>query len=267
MSSNIYGVSLGNEGKIYYFKAEKIDFVKNDKVVVETEKGIQLGKVVFLIDDEKKINISIDEMKSILRMATDEDYDRYLDNLKDGVECLKKARKLATDLNLNMNLLDANYTLDRKQLLFNFIADERVDFRELAKKLAFTYKTRIELRQIGARDKARNIGGLGPCGRPLCCSSFLNHIDSVTMNMAKNQNIALNPSKINGLCGRLLCCLSYEDEEYTRCQKGLPSVGQTVKTSFGSGRVVSIDILNRKYKVDIDGVIKEIELGCGKCIK
>ena len=116
-------------------------------------------------------------------------------------------------------------------------------------------------------DKARTICGIGQCGRPLCCSTFLNHIDSVTMNMAKNQNIALNPSKINGLCGRLLCCLTYEDEEYSRCQKGMPNVGQTVKTDQGSGKVVSVDILNRKYKVDVDGIIKEIELGCDKCKK
>ena len=151
--------------------------------------------------------------------------------------------------------------IKKKQLLFNFIADERVDFRELAKRLAGMYKTRIELRQIGARDKARNICGIGQCGRTLCCSTFLNHIDSVTMNMAKNQNIALNPSKINGQCGRLLCCLTYEDEEYARCQNGMPSVGQTVKTDDGSGKVISVDILKRKYKVDIDGNIKEIELG------
>jgi cell fate regulator YaaT (PSP1 superfamily) len=187
-----------------------------------------------------------------------------IDSLKTSLE---NARNIAEELELDMNILDANYTLDRKQLLFNFIADERVDFRELAKRLASLYKTRIELRQIGARDKARTICGIGQCGRPLCCSTFLNHIDSVTMNMAKNQNIALNPSKINGLCGRLLCCLTYEDEEYTRCQKGMPNVGQTVKTEFGSGKVVSVDILNRKYKVDIDNVIREIELGCDKCKK
>ena len=136
---------------------------------------------------------------------------------------------------------------------------------KLAKKLASSYKTRIELRQIGARDKARTICGIGQCGRPLCCSTFLNHIDSVTMNMAKNQGISLNPNKINGLCGRLLCCLTYEDDEYVRCGKGLPNVGQTVKTDFGKGKVISVDILNRKYKVDIDGTIKEIELGCGEC--
>ena len=264
--SNIYGITLKNEGKIYYFNGENLEVDAGKYVVVETEKGIQYGKVMYKAENNK-VNIPVEEMKKVLRVSTDDDYDTYLKNLADAEKCLAKARKIAKELELDMNILDASYTLDRKQLLFNFIADERVDFRELAKKLAAAYKTRIELRQIGARDKARTICGIGQCGRPLCCSTFLNHIDSVTMNMAKNQNIALNPSKINGLCGRLLCCLTYEDEEYVRCGQGMPNVGQTVKTEFGKGRVVSVDILNRKYKVDIDGVIKEIELGCGKCTK
>ena len=264
--NNVYGIVLGNEGKIYYFNGKELELNRDDKVVVETEKGIQLGSVSYKLVN-KKINISIDDMKPIVRVATDKDISNFETNLKLSTECLENARSIAQELELDMNILDANYTLDKKQLLFNFIADERIDFRELAKRLAGLYKTRIELRQIGARDKARTICGIGQCGRPLCCSTFLNHIDSVTMNMAKNQNIALNPSKINGLCGRLLCCLTYEDEEYSRCQKGMPSVGQTVKTDIGSGKVVSVDILNRKYKVDVDGVIKEIELGCDKCKK
>lgn len=264
--SNIYGICLGNEGKVYYFDGNDLELSKDDKVVVETEKGIQLGKVMGSVLEEK-VKIPVSDMKKVIRVASEEDYDCYLNNLKDAVNCLSKARNLVKELGLSMNILNANYTLDRKQLLFNFIADERVDFRELAKRLASLYKTRIELRQIGARDKARTICGIGQCGRTLCCSTFLNHIDSVTMNMAKNQNIALNPSKINGLCGRLLCCLTYEDEEYLRCQKGLPSVGQTVKSEFGSGKVVSVDILNRKYKADFDGVVKEIELDCDKSSK
>lgn len=262
--NKIYGVTLKSEGKIYYFNGQDLELEKDTYVVVETEKGIQMGKIMYKALNDK-VNIPVEEMKIILRAATSEDNDNFLKNLADAEKCLEKARKLAKELELKMNILDASYTLDRKQLLFNFIADERIDFRELAKKLAAAYKTRIELRQIGARDKARTICGIGQCGRTLCCSTFLNHIDSVTMNMAKNQNIALNPSKINGLCGRLLCCLTYEDEEYVRCGKGLPNVGQTVKTDFGKGKVVSVDILNRKYKVDIDGTIKEIELGCGEC--
>ena len=260
---NIYGVVLKNEGKIYYFNGNDLEIENDTYVVVNTEKGIQYGKVVQKVENDK-VKISLDDLKDIVRITTDEDYDTYLKNLADAEKALKKARELVQELELNMNILDVSYTLDRKQLLFNFIADERVDFRELAKKLAAVYKTRIELRQIGARDKARMVCGIGQCGRQLCCSSFLSHIDSVTMNMAKNQNIALNPSKINGVCGRLLCCLTYEDEEYTRCQVGMPAVGQTVKTDFGSGKVVSVDVLKRKYKVDLDGIIKEIELDSEK---
>lgn len=261
--SNVYGVSLGGEGKVYYFNGESLEIEKGVNVIVDTEKGTQLGKVMYKADNSK-INISPSDMKNIIRVSTDEDYDTYLKNLASAKECLAEAKKIVKELDLDMNLLDASYTLDKKQLLFNFIADERVDFRELAKRLASLYKTRIELRQIGARDKARTMSGLGLCGRQLCCSSFLNHIDSITMNMAKNQGLALNPSKINGLCGRLLCCLIYEDEVYSECQKGLPSVGQTVKVGGESGKVISVDILNRSYKVDIDGVIKEIEVDSGK---
>ena len=260
----IYGITLKSEGKIYYFNGQDLELEKDSYAVVETEKGIQMGKIMYLAENDK-VNIPVEDMKKVLRAATEEDNEAFLKNLADSEKCLEKARKIAKELDLKMNILDASYTLDRKQLLFNFIADERIDFRELAKKLAASYKTRIELRQIGARDKARTICGIGQCGRPLCCSTFLNHIDSVTMNMAKNQGISLNPNKINGLCGRLLCCLTYEDEEYVRCGKGLPNVGQTVKTDFGKGKVVSVDILNRKYKADIDGTIKEIELGCGEC--
>lgn len=264
--NNIYGITLKAEGKIYYFNGEDLEIEVGSYVVVETEKGIQIGKVANKVDINK-INISVEDMKKIVRVSTDEDYDVYLKNLAEAEKCLVKAREFVKELGLQMNILDASYTLDKKQLLFNFIADERVDFRELAKKLAGVYKTRIELRQIGARDKARTICGLGHCGRTLCCSTFLNHIDSVTMNMAKNQNIALNPSKINGLCGRLLCCLTYEDDEYIRCGKGMPSVGQTVKVDNEKGKVISVDILNRKYKVNVDGIIKEIELDVGKSSK
>ena len=266
MSNKIYGITLKDDGKVYFFNGGDFGFKKGDLVVVETENGNQFGKVVSNLS-QNSVSIPIEEMKKILRTATSKDIDDYNKNIADSEKCLNKAREIAKELDLSMNILDANYSLDKKQLLFNFVAEERVDFRELAKRLAALYKTRIELRQIGARDKARSVCGIGQCGRKICCSSFLNHIDSITMNMAKNQNIALNPSKINGLCGRLLCCLTYEDDEYVRCQKGLPAVGQTVKTDFGSGKVISVDVLNRKYKVDIDGLVKEIVVDCGKCAK
>ena len=157
-----------------------------------------------------------------------------------------------------MKIIDANYTLNREQLLFHFLADNRIDFRVLAKDLASIYKTRIELRQVGVRDKAKNIGGLGLCGCSLCCSKFLNEFDSVSINMAKNQNISLNPSKINGACGRLLCCLKYEDETYEELRKELPKVGKIVETKQGQGKVISIDVLGKSYNVDVEkvGIVK-----------
>ena len=159
-----------------------------------------------------------------------------------------------------MNIISADFTFDKTQLLFSFVSDERVDFRELAKKLASIYHTRIELRQVGARDKAKEIGGVGVCGQKICCTRFLDHIDAISMNMAKNQNLALNPSKINGLCGRLLCCLQYEDETYLECSKGMPSVGDEIKTSNGVGKVTSVDVLNRKCKVLVGSNKEEIEI-------
>lgn len=257
--NKIYGVSFKENGKVYYFKTEKLDIEKNVPVIVETEKGMQYGVVVAIIK-QSSIDIDFEKLKEIIRISTKEDKQNHLNNLKAAERALENARTIVEELNLEMSLLDANFTFDKRQLLFNFTADERVDFRELAKKLAGIYKTRIELRQIGARDKAKEIGGLGQCGRCLCCKSFLNHMEGVSMSMAKNQNIALNPNKINGQCGRLLCCLTYENDEYSRCQRGMPDVGQIVTIDQGKGRVVSVDVLNRKYKIDIDGTKVEVEL-------
>ena len=252
-------MSFKGNGKVYYFKTSLLDCTVGCGVIVETEKGFQFGKVVSEISEsENKLDLL--RMKDIIRLATDEDSDRHLKNQKDSSKALEKARQLVSELKLNMRILDASYTFDRKQLLFNFLADERIDFRELAKKLASIYRTRIELRQIGARDKAKEVGGIGACGKTLCCSTFLTHMDSISMNMAKNQGLSLNPNKINGLCGRLLCCLTYEDEEYSRCRSGMPFVGEKVSTKYGYGNVVSIDVLNRKFKVNIDGDKYEIDL-------
>ena len=148
----------------------------------------------------------------------------------------------------------------KSQLLFRFLSDERVDFRELAKDIAGKYRVRVELRQIGARDKAKLIDGIGPCGRRLCCTSFLDKLDSISMNMAKNQGIALNPSKINGACGRLMCCLTYENDNYTECRKQLPGIGKIVETAYGTGKVVSEDVLNLKFTVNINNELKEIKV-------
>ncbi len=253
---NIYEVTFKDKGKGYYFNGHDLKIPNKVTVIVETERGLQFGRVVDNTNLEE-IHIDMANLKDIVRIATRKDYEQYLKNCKDGENALKDARKISEELGLDMRFLDASFTFDRKQLLFNFYADERVDFRELAKRLANIYKTRIELRQVGARDKAELIGGIGICGRKLCCSSCLKNLESVSMNMAKNQNLALNPSKINGACGRLLCCLAYEDDEYVRCGYGMPSVGDKVKTVDGEGQVLSVDILNRKYKVIVNEELRE----------
>lgn len=253
---NIYEVIFKERGKKYYFKSEQTIEV-DTQVIVETEKGEQFGKVVNKVNEDQN-KVPVAEIKEILRIATDKDYDTYLKNCKDATAALKKAKSLVKELNLDMDIINVVFTFDRKQLLFNFVADERIDFRELAKKLAAIYKTRIELRQIGARDKAREFAGIGPCGQVLCCSNFLQHIDSVSMNMAKNQGVSLNPQKINGMCSRLLCCLTYEDEEYKRCNKGLPSVGQKINVDGEIVQVISVNILKREVTVLVGNEKKEI---------
>lgn len=246
----VVGISFIDTNKVYYFSPNSLNLKENVTVIVETEKGLQFGKVVTekQLINEKKIK---SPLKNVVRIATKKDYENNIKNIKDSKKSLLECRKLADKLKLNMQIIDASYTFNRDQLIFRFLADNRVDFRELAKQLASMYKTRIELRQIGVRDKAREIGGLAPCGKKLCCSQYSYDFNSVSINMAKNQNIALNPSKINGVCGRLLCCLKYEDENYSLNRKKLPSVGDVVKTEHGEGVVVSLDILNLKYKVDV----------------
>ena len=252
----LYSVIFKNNGKGYHFNGVD-DLEINDYVIVETEKGYQYGQINNIISDEYDVN----KYKNILRKATKEDEEEYFKILRDNDKALKKCKELINEMNLNMNVINANFNFDKSQLVFAFTSDERVDFRDLAKKLASIYHTRIELRQIGARDKAKEVGGVGVCGQKLCCGRFLNHIDAISMNMAKNQNLALNPTKINGLCGRLLCCLQYEDEAYVNASKGMPSVGETIKTDSGEGKVISVDILNRKCKCLIGSNKEEISFG------
>ena len=255
----VVGITFENSKQIYYFNPKTYDLRRNVTVIVLTERGLQFGKVVlppFIIDDSK-IKLPI---KDVVRISTKKDYLEYKKNLRDAQTALDKCKKLIEKLKLNMQVMDANFTFDRSQLLFRFISDNRVDFRQLAKELANIYKTRIELRQVGVRDKAKEIGGCGLCGRQLCCARFESDIDAISINMAKNQNISLNPNKINGVCGRLLCCLKYENDTYKEYRKELPNVGNIVDTPKGRGKVVSIDILNKKYRVDIKDVgIVEID--------
>ena len=238
------GVEFKKNGKQYVFFDNNLKLNIDDNVIVETERGLQLGKVVSLIEKEDNI-----EHNLVIKVATKEDEKIHSDNIKNAKKALIKAEELAKKMNLEMKFIEASFTFDKKQLLFQFLAENRVDFRDLAKQLASIYKTRIELRQVGVRDKAKEISGLGQCGRKLCCSTFLNDIDSVGIAQVKNQNLALNPNKINGLCGRLLCCLKFEDDIYTKYREDLPEVGDKINKDGVNGTVISIDIPRRKYVV------------------
>ena len=251
----VVGITFKNSNRICYFLPNNFKLKKNITVIVETEKGLEFGKVElenFKID-ENKIKTALSK---VVRIATKDDYIKFKQNEKEEKQALNTCRKLISKYGLNMFVLGAHYTFDRQQLIFKFMSDARIDFRDLAKSLASKYKTRIELRQIGARDKAKEVGGCGQCGQPLCCARFLKDMDSVSINMAKNQNIALNPSKINGVCDRLLCCLKYENDNYKECRKSLPKLGSKIMTGKGEGKVVSIDVLKRQYVVDVPNVGK-----------
>ena len=246
--NKVAGILVDGNNKVVFYNTNGLILNEKDFVVLETERGIELGNLIFLDIKNKDVT---DDMPIILRKASKHDIDNYNKNKEEAVKALFNAKKIANKHKLNMKIINASYTLDRSQLLFNFTSDARVDFREMAKELASIYKTRIELRQVGARDKAKEVSGIGQCGRELCCSCFLKDLDSVSINMAKNQNLSLNPSKINGQCGRLLCCLNYEDDVYKCYKNGMPNVGDEVKTESGIGKVISIDILKRSYVVNI----------------
>ena len=235
---------------LYYLSPGDIDLKVGDNVVFETDNGLLVGSVRKEKYQENNKNLDMPLFK-VLRLVNKEDQKALKDNNGIAEKALVDAKKISSSLNLNMNFVDAYYYFDRSQLVFSFLAEDRVDFRELAKKLASKYKTRIELRQVGVRDKAKKIGGLGPCGLFLCCNSFLTDFNSVSINMAKNQMLALNPSKINGICGRLLCCLGYENDTYTELKKDLPKIGLVADTSMGMGKVVSVDIFKKTYSVDL----------------
>lgn len=247
----VIGIKFDLSNDIYYFSSNNLDLKKGDKVIVDSDQSMNVGVCVTDIIEETKDNLYF-PLKKVIRLINEEDKKIIYDNNESAADSLSYAKKLSRNLELNMNFVAATYTFDRKQLYLTFTSGERVDFRELAKKLAQKFKTRIELRQIGVRDKSKAIGGLGPCGLFLCCNSFLTDFNSVSINMAKNQFLALNPSKINGVCGRLLCCLNYEDNVYTELKKQMPKIGEIVDTKSGKGKVVSIDIFKQKYMVEID---------------
>lgn len=247
----VIGVSFTEGKRIYYFDPANIKPNFGDDVIVETERGLQYGKIATLIieKNEKSLNMPL---KRIIRIATKDDRKKHELNLNEEKKAMKECEKLIKKYNLNMKVIDANFTFDKEQLMYHFLSDSRIDFRNLAKELAGIFKTRIELRQIGVRDKAKEIGGIGPCGRTLCCTDYLVNFDSVSINMAKNQNLSLNPNKINGSCGRLLCCLTYENDVYEEYRKSLPNLGDKVKYNEKNGKVVELNILKKSYTILTD---------------
>lgn len=254
----IIGVTFENDERIDYYRYyEPIKIGYN--VIVENDSGKYFATVATEIHeiDEDKLEMTLGR---ILRVSTKDDYKKYNDNKKKEISVIKKSNELIKKYKLDMKVLDAKFTLNKDQLLIRFYSEGRVDFRNLAKDLAAIYKTRIELRQIGVRDKAKIVGGVGVCGQKLCCSRFLKNFDSVSIAMAKNQDLALNPNKINGVCGRLMCCLKYENHCYTCFKKILPTVGKKVNVNGINGKVISVDVLRKKYKVELENgtVIEEI---------
>ena len=243
-------VSVLETKGVYYLSPNSLELKKGDQVIFETENGLLVGTVCKEVYQEKSKNLDL-PLDKVVRLVSKEDLKTISANKEKADKALSDAKRLSKEMKLDMNFVEAYFYLDNSQLVFLFLADERVDFRELAKKLASKYKTRIELRQVGVRDKAKKIGGLGPCGLFLCCNSFLTDFNSVSINMAKNQMLALNPTKINGICGRLLCCLSYENDTYTEMKKDLPKLGMVADTPMGMGKVVSVDIFKKTYSVDL----------------
>ena len=256
----VIGVRFRTAGKVYFFDPVDYDIKRGDHVIVETARGVEFGTVV---GDPKEVEDDkvVQPLKPVLRIATAKDVEQEAANKEKEKEafkiCLEKIRKHE----LAMKLIDAEYTFDNNKVLFYFTADGRIDFRELVKDLAAVFKTRIELRQIGVRDETKILGGIGICGRPLCCHTHLSEFIPVSIKMAKEQNLSLNPTKISGVCGRLMCCLKHEEETYEELNRRLPNVGDQVTTRDGQhGEVASINILRQLVKVIVEnGDEKEIQ--------
>mgnify|MGYP002621732245 CR=1 FL=1 len=248
----VIGVRFRQAGRIYYFDPGKEDFVRGQKVIVSTLKGTEMGTVILPnteMEEEKLKN----PVKKIIRVATQSDEETEKNNREKEIEAFDICKTKISRHGLKMKLIAAEYTFDRNKLLFYFTADGRVDFRELVKDLAGVFRTRIELRQIGVRDETKICGGMGICGRVLCCHSYLSEFAPVSIKMAKEQSLSLNPGKISGVCGRLMCCLKNEEEAYEELNSHLPDVGENVKTPEGlSGEVISVGVLKQRVKVVVD---------------
>lgn len=249
--TTVIGVRFKLAGKIYYFDPIGLDLKKDDKVIVETIRGVEFGNVVIApreVEDDKIIQ----PLKPVIRKATEEDHEKDAQNRIKEREAFRICLEKIAKHGLEMKLIDCEYTFDNNKVLFYFTADGRIDFRELVKDLAAVFRTRIELRQIGVKDEAKILGGIGICGRPLCCHTYLGEFSSVSVRMAKDQNISLNPTKVSGCCGRLMCCLSNEQAVYEELNAKLPNIGDHVTTQDGQhGEVVNVNVLKQQVRVII----------------
>lgn len=244
----VAGVRFKTAGKVYYFNPGDLAVNAGDHVVVETARGMEFGTVTMDITEVSEEEV-VAPLKQIVRIADDKDRRQHEENVKKKQRAMELCQEKIDKHGLVMKLIDVEYTFDNSKIVFYFTADGRVDFRELVKDLAGVFKMRIELRQIGVRDEAKMLGGIGSCGRPLCCHSWLSDFEPVSIKMAKVQNLSLNPSKISGICGRLMCCLKYENDIYMEFRKGMPDVGEKVKTPDGMGKVIETNLLQRSVKV------------------
>lgn len=246
----VIGVRFKEAGKIYYFDPNQFDITIDDHVIVETVRGVEFGKVV-IVNKLVDIDDVVLPLKKVMRIANQTDKDNVAENERLATKALRVCATKIEDHRLEMNLVDVEYTFDRNKVIFYFTAEGRIDFRDLVKDLAAQFKTRIELRQIGVRDEAKLLGGIGPCGRMLCCSTFLGDFDPVSIKMAKDQSLSLNPAKISGLCGRLMCCLKYENDNYEDAKKKLPDLGEEIVIAEGSGKVVGLNLLEALIEIKI----------------
>ena len=249
--ANITGIRFKRAGKVYYFEAGDIDLKPGEFAVVKTSRGMELGTVV-IAPGKVTVNDTGESLSPVLRRAESEDIAKDTELEVKAQEALAECGKMITELNLPMKLLSAEYALDSSRLTFLFSAEERVDFRELVRRLSGRFKIRVELRQVGSRDEAKLLGSYGRCGRELCCAAFLTEFSPVSIKMAKEQDLPLNPMKISGACGRLMCCLSYEGEQYKEMKARMPKVGQRVSTKMGEGTVSAINPLKEMVIVELD---------------
>ncbi len=248
---NIIGIRFKKVGKVYHFDPAGIDVKKGDMVIVETSRGIEMGEIVVGAHEIEESLVK-QPLRSVLRIATDEDFRVVEQNKKKEAEAFQLCNEKIKKHGLEMKLVEVEYTFDGSKILFYFTADNRIDFRELVKELATIYRTRIELRQIGARDESKTLGSIGVCGRELCCSQFLGEFEPVSIKMAKEQGLSLNPTKISGSCGRLMCCLKFEQETYEELIKVTPRQSSVVDTPDGVGTVEYVDLLKGQLKVKIE---------------